>query len=153
MLGIAFTIVVAKLAFLKVPLAKVGLTWTLGWQDAAWMLFGLVPLAIAVAALQLSLSLWAKTFKEASAYLNMLVFLPMAVALVVLIEEIEGEAWMYSVPLLGHQQLLRSMIRAEPVEPLLVALLTITTLALGAALIVIGGHMLTRERIVFGQSD
>jgi sodium transport system permease protein len=151
--GIALTIVISKLAFLKVPLAKIGLTWTLDWVDASLMLASLLPLAILVAALQIALSLWAKTFKEASAYLNILMFVPMGVALAILVKEIDAAVWMYSVPLLGHQLLLRSMIRAEAVQPMLVFLLTASTLTLATVLVHAGGWMLTRERIVFGQSD
>ena len=152
-IGIGLTIVVAKLAFLKVPLAEIGLTWTMNWVDAGLMLISLLPLAVLVAVVQIALSLWAKTFKEASAYLNVLMLAPMGVALVILVKEVEAAAWMYSVPLLGHQQLLVRMIRAESVQPALVALLTASTLALATLLVYAGGRMLTRERIVFGQSD
>lgn len=152
-IGVALTIVVSKVAFVKVPLAKIGLTWTMDWEDASLMLLGLLPLVVLVAALQIALSLWARTYKEASAYLNMLMLLPMGVALVTLVKEVEAAAWMYSVPLLGHQQMLRSMIRAEAVPPMLVVQLTAFTLAVAAGLVYAGGWMLTRERIVFGRSD
>ena len=106
-----------------------------------------------MAALQIALAMWAKTYKEASSYLNMLSFLPAVVAVVVLIQEIEPEAWMYAVPLLGHQQMLRTMIRGELIEPSLVGLLTVTTLGLTGLLIYAGGRMLTQERIIFGHTD
>lgn len=152
-IGVALTIVVSKVAFLRVPLAKIGLTWTMDWVDASLMLFSLVPLAVLVAALQIAVSLWARTYKEASGYLNILMLLPMGVALVTLVKEIEAAAWMYSVPLLGHQQMLLRMIRAEAVPPMMVVLLTASTLAVAAGLVCAGGWMLTRERIVFGRTD
>ena len=151
--GIGMTILVSKLVFVRVPLDEIGLSFTIGWLDAGLILVSLLPLAVMVAALQILLSLWAKTFKEASTYLNALMFLPMAVAMVVQVKEVEPAAWMFSVPLLGHQQWIRGMIRAETVEPALMGLLTLSTLAVAAALIWLGSTMLGKERIVFGQSD
>ena len=152
-IGIGLTIFVSKLVFVKVPLAKIGMTFTMSWVDAAQLLLGLLPLAAMVAALQIGLAMLAKTYKEASTYLNMLSFVPAAVAMVVLIQEVDAENWMYGVPLLGHQQMLLTMIRAESLDPMLVGLLSAVTLALTALLIFAGGRMLTRERIIFGQSD
>ena len=152
-IGIALTIVISKLVFVKVPLAKIGMTWTMSWVDAGQVLLGLLPLAAMVAALQIGLAMLAKTYKEASTYLNMLSFVPAAVAMVVLIQEVDAEDWMYGVPLLGHQQMLRTMIRAESLDPMLVGMLSFVTLAFTLLLIYAGGKMLTRERIIFGQSD
>jgi sodium transport system permease protein len=151
--AIALTFIASKLAFIKVPLSKIGLTWTMSWSNAGEMIVYLLPLAAMVAALQITLAMWAKTYKEASTYLNMLSFVPMMLALVVLIKEIEPEPWMYAVPLLGHQQMLRTMIRGEPVDLALIGLLAVTTLAMAGLLIYAGGRMLTRERIIFGQTD
>jgi sodium transport system permease protein len=152
-LGIAMALLASRLAFTQVPLTQIGITWSLDLPVMGLMLLGLVPLAGFAAALQLSLAMWAKTFKEASAYLNMLSFIPAVVAFVVVFQEIEPEAWMYAVPVLGHQQLLTTVMRAEPLSVTDVTLLVAGTTLVTIALIIAGARMLTRERIVFGQLD
>ncbi|MEM6794346.1 MAG: ABC transporter permease subunit [Acidobacteriota bacterium] len=151
-LGVALTLAVAQLAFQHVPLAEIGLTWTLDWLGAGQMLLMLLPLVILVAASQVALALVAKTFKEASASLNLFLFLPVVVALVVQMKELEAP-WMYAVPLLGHQQILTGSFRAELPDFLQLAAVSAISLALAALLIWVGGRMLGRERIVFGQTD
>ncbi|MEM9303407.1 MAG: ABC transporter permease subunit [Pseudomonadota bacterium] len=152
-LGIAMALLASRLAFSQVPLTQIGITWSLDATAMGLMLLGLLPLAGFAAALQLSLAMWAKTFKEASAYLNMLSFIPAIVAFVVVFQEIEPETWMYAVPVLGHQQMLTTMMRAEPLSLADIVLLTSGTGAITAAIIFAGARMLTRERIVFGQLD
>lgn len=151
--GVALALVASRFAFSLVPLSKIGISWSLDWGAMAVMLLGLLPLAGFAAALQLGLAMWAKTYKEASAYLNMLSFVPAVVAFVVVVQEIEPATWMYAVPVLGHQQLLNTLLRAEPLGATDLALLVGCTAALTAALIAAGAWMLTRERIVFGRLD
>jgi len=83
----------------------------------------------------------------------MLSFLPAGVAMAVFAMELEAQNWMYAVPLLGHQQFLLSMVRAESVGVFNVSLLTFNTAIVVALLLFAGGKMLTREKIIFGQSD
>ncbi len=152
-IGVAMTVVASKLAFIKVPLAKIGMSWTMTATTMAQIGLSLVSLAALVAALQIALAMWAKTYKEASTYLSMLSFVPAALAAYLVVQEVESAPWMYLVPLLGHQQVLRTIIRAEPLDPINVAVLTIATLALTVVLIWFGGRLLTKEKIVFGSSE
>jgi len=149
----AIILVVSKLVFLKVPLSKIGFIWGLGWSDLIVILFALLSVSGLAAALQLVVAMWAKSFKEASSYLSMLSFLPAGVAMAVFAMELEAQNWMYAVPLLGHQQFLLSMVRAESVGVFNVSLLTFNTAIVVALLLFAGGKMLTREKIIFGQSD
>ena len=152
-LGIAMALLASRLAFTQVPLTQIGITWSLDAGVMVVMLLGLVPLAGFAAAVQLGLAMWAKTFKEASAYLNMLSFIPAVVAFVVVIQEVEPETWMFAVPVLGHQQMLTTIMRAEALSPVDVGLLVVGTVLITVGLIAAGARMLTRERIVFGQLD
>ena len=153
MFAVVLIIVFSKIAFLKVPLADIGLTWTLDLPMMALLTLSLVSLALFASALQIVLAMLAKSFKEASTYLNLLTFVPAVVAMMVVLMEVDTQTWMYAVPVLGHQQMLLTLIRNEPISILNIALLTVATVGMALALVSIGGRMLRRERIIFGQAS
>lgn len=153
MFGVFVIVLFSKIAFLKVPLADIGLTWTLDLRMMGLILASLISLALFAAALQIVLAMFAKSYKEASSYLNVLTFVPAVIAMMVVLMEVDTVIWMYATPILGHQQMLLTLIRNEPVSLLQVALLAGTTVGLALVLVWLGGRMLTRERIIFGQSS
>lgn len=148
--SVVLIIVFSKIAFLKVPLADIGLTWTLDLRMMALLTLSLVSLALFASAVQMVLAMLAKSYKEASSYLNLLTFVPAVVAMMVVLMEVDTQTWMYAVPVLGHQQMLLTLIRNEPLGVLDIALLTGATIGLALALVAVGGRMLKRERIIFG---
>lgn len=153
LLGIALVLIASKIAFTFVPLARIGVSFSIDLETGLLMLASLVPLAGLAAALQLCLAMWAKTYKEASSYLSMLSFAPAVVAMIVVVQEIEPETWMFGIPLLGHQQILNQLMRAEAVGIGPMALLVVSTVAFTAIAIAFGSRLLTQEKIVFGQLD
>ena len=80
---------------------------------AVWATFGLVPLAILAAALELLISSLCRTMKEAHTYLSLVVFAPMLVGMFLTFFPHRPGGWSLLVPLLGQQSLLERGLSGE----------------------------------------
>jgi sodium transport system permease protein len=72
----------------------------------SWSVLGLLPLAGLAAALQLTLSTFCRTAKEAQTYLSLLMFVPMGITMFLLFVEPKPPVWVECLPIAGHQALL-----------------------------------------------
>ncbi len=110
----------------------------------------LIPMALLAASLQMLVSLFAKTFKEAQSYLGLLPMLPMLPIMVTMFRDVKTAPWMYSVPILGQQQLVTSVMRGEGMQTLdfLTTAGVTTIVALGIFGVLV--RLLRSERVVYG---
>lgn len=76
--GTALTIALALLIVAKTPIAELGVRMALDMQTALVAAAMLIPLTAAVAALQIAIGLWSRTFKEGQTYTLLFAFTPLA---------------------------------------------------------------------------
>jgi sodium transport system permease protein len=150
MVGVLLVLVASALMLAPVPLERLGVELSLDLATEIRMFVVLLPLCLLVAALQMTLSMVARSFKEAQSYLNLLMVAPMVAAFAVQFLSIEARDWMYAVPLLAQQHLLDTLMRGETIAASHLALSAATSLLLAAFLLHAGARLLGRERIVFG---
>jgi sodium transport system permease protein len=117
-------------------------------SEAAAMWMVLAPLACLVAAMQLLIALFSKTYKEAQTQLSMFMFLPMIPGFLFAFGSVETLAWMTSVPVLGQHVIISSLLRGDPASPAALAGLTAITLTAAASCLVAAARLLDRESIV-----
>ena len=111
-----------------------------------WMV--LAPLACLVAALQLLIALFSKTYKEAQTQLSMFMFLPMIPGFLFAFGSVETQTWMTSVPVLGQHVMISSLLRGEPASAAGLAGLTAITLTVAVLCMVAAARLLDLESIV-----
>lgn len=109
-----------------------------------------IPMALLASALQMVVSVFAKTFKEAQGFLGMLTLLPLLPVMINMFQETKAATWMYLVPIGGQQQLMTSIMRGEGVDPNGFVLAAVVTLALAGVLFMVLTKLLRTERVVFG---
>ena len=110
-----------------------------------------LPLAFFVAASQLLVASFARSFKEAQTYLSLMIFLPMLPAILLSMTPVKSTLWMTAVPLFGQQVLLADVIRGEPTPPGGFALAALASLLLAAVCVALTAKLFQRERIVYGR--
>jgi sodium transport system permease protein len=76
--GAFATIALSLLIMRKTPLAELGVTLSLDLKTALIATAMLIPLTAAVAALQMAIGLWSRTFKEGQTYALLFAFTPVA---------------------------------------------------------------------------
>ncbi len=78
LIGTALTIALALVIISKTPIAELGVRMALDMQTALIAAAMLAPLTAAVAAVQIAIGLWARTFKEGQTYALLFSFSPLA---------------------------------------------------------------------------
>lgn len=110
----------------------------------------LVPIVLFAAALQMLLSMFSKTFKEAQSYIGLMTILPILVVMPSLTGAVNDEEWMLFVPLLGQKQLLDRVLRGDGMEMIDLAIVSGITLLVTAFIVMLLVRILRSERVVYG---
>jgi sodium transport system permease protein len=150
--AMAIALVGFELAIGRVPLQDLGLKFRLGGAEVAGILAAIVPLTLFAAALQITLALFARTFKEAQTYLSMLMLIPMMPAMFTAVQPIKATLPMMAVPVLSQTLLMSDVLRGEPPPLLWFVLAAATSAACAALLLAWASRLLRSEKIVFGRS-
>jgi sodium transport system permease protein len=130
------------------PLEELGMAWSLNWFEVALICIVSLPLSLLAAALQIALAMNAKSFKEAQSILTIVLLLPMLPGVVVSMMELKTAMWMYAVPMLSNQTLLREVSKGVDVG-MLPYVLTFVSAALPAlAVVAFAGWRMKSERYV-----
>jgi sodium transport system permease protein len=146
--GLTLELLLAHGVLSWLPLEELGMTWSLNGVDVAMVCLVAVPLALLAAALQIALAMNAKSFKEAQSTLSLVLLLPMVPGVVVSMMDLKTSLWMYAVPMLSNQTLLREMSKGVEVGAL-PFLLTFISAALPAlAIVAFASWRMKSERYV-----
>lgn len=136
----------------RVPLQDLGVKVRLEASTVMGLWLGVLPLALMASAAQMLLSTFARSFKEAQTYMQMLSFLPTLPGMALVLSPVQSKTWMYAVPVLGQEMLVQELIRGEPLGslPFVLGLVSCATLAV----VFLGwtARLLGDERIIFGRS-
>jgi sodium transport system permease protein len=120
-------------------------------RGMVWILItGLGPLCLMAAALELGISTFCRSTKEAHTYLSMLVFVPMVIGIASVFYRAEDATWIRWLPIAGQQWQLERWLRHEtvPVAPSL--LIGALTAMLGGSVIAATAWLLKRDDVVYG---
>jgi sodium transport system permease protein len=116
--GITFELIVAHIGLSWLPLEEIGMSWRLGWGDLARLCLVSIPLPLFAAAAQIAVAMNARSFKEAQSTVSVLTFLPMLPGLIVSMMDLKTATWMYAVPMLSNQTLMREISKGGDLGPL-----------------------------------
>jgi sodium transport system permease protein len=148
-LGLLLVMVLNLLALSQVPLEQLGLSFSLGYVEIIGILIITLPLAFFATALQLFVGIFAKSFKDAQAYLSVISMLPMAPLFYNIFNTEDRELWMSLVPMLGQHMLLADVVagKSPPMFDFAVAAVSVILFSL---LFIYGATLVfKRERIIF----
>lgn len=133
------------------PLEDLGLKLTLGVGESFAMLSAVLPLALFGSALQMLIATFARSFKEAQTYLNLLNLVPMAPSMFLMFEPTRTSLWMMPIPALAQVGSVMDVMRGDGLSLTHAAVVWGSSLAYCAACLTVLVHLLGRERIVFGR--
>jgi sodium transport system permease protein len=148
--GIIGTTVTAALGFVLLryaPLDKLGVALSLDASRLLYMVLFLVPLALAVAALQSAAAMVAKSFKEAQTYIQLLTFAPLILLFSSMMGGDTGPI-ARMMPITGHGDVLRSLLSNGAVDTGQAIVISLLTLALCAVGLVISQRQLADEKLL-----
>jgi sodium transport system permease protein len=100
------------------PLEEIGMAWRVSWPSLALVFIASLPLALLAAALQVAVAMNARSFKEAQSLVSILMLVPMLPGLAVSMMELKHGTWMYLMPSLSNQTLLREVAKGGALDAL-----------------------------------
>ncbi len=141
------------LQFISIQLApteELGLRLDMGVSKFFIIMLIVVPIIAFAVSLQLFISFFAKSFKDAQSYNGLVIMMPMLPGLYLTFNSGAAELWQMWVPLLGPTALIVDIIAGDPISVLHILISTgvssVCALACGFA----GITLLKQERTVFG---
>jgi sodium transport system permease protein len=150
-LGFSTTVLGFMLFMRWVPLEDLGLRASLGSRELLGLLGVFAPLLAFSSALQMLVSTFARSFKEAQSYLSLMMLFPSVPGMILSFNPFKTRPWMTAVPTLGQQLLASRVMRGEPFHMALYSLAAVSTLAAAAVCLLLTVRLLTQEKIIFGR--
>jgi len=119
------------------PANKFGVSLSLSPAVIGKILPVMIPLVLLLITLQILVTAYAKSTREAQTYLGLLQLIPIIPSILLSVIPIKPQLWMYAVPLLSQQLTIVRLLRGEPISAASVSLgLVLTSIAALAAFLV-----------------
>lgn len=116
--GVTVVLILGHAILKWLPLEEIGMAWNLGWGGLLLVCLATAPLALLSAALYVAMAMNAKTFKEAQTMASMVMLVPLIPGFVVSFMDLKTAEWMYLVPMLSNQTLLKELAKSGDIGAL-----------------------------------
>ncbi len=146
--GITLELALAHAILTWLPLEEIGMSWRVTSLQLAWVCIATIPLSLLAAALHIALAMNAKSFKEAQSVLSLVVLVPMLPGLLVSMMELTTADWMYTVPMLANQTLLRELAKGQELGMLPFVLTFLSSMLPALAALAFASWRMKSERYV-----
>jgi sodium transport system permease protein len=130
-----------------VPTGKLGINIVLGVREGLLLFALTAPIALVGAAVEVMMASYSKTYREAQTYLTLIILVPAMPSLIMAINPIKAQEWMYAVPLLSHQLLIEQTVKGEALNPAHVGLCVIVTLLVAGLFAWAASRLYHREHL------
>ena len=145
LISLLLILVSFKIAFLFAGSAFKGVEVT--WWVTMKLLAVLMPMVLLGTTLLTLLSASAKSVKEAQSYMSILMLLPMIPTIVLMVNPIKDQWWMFVVPFLAQNQLIIRIVRSETILLSEWGIYLAAGLGIGAILWLIAARLYHREKL------
>ncbi len=153
--SVGIVLVLAGTLFMlqRMSLEDLGIRVDIGAMQVVAILAGTVPLAFLAAGVQLLVSTFARSFKEAQTYVSTLIFVPMIPGMVAAVSSLPSDPWVAAVPSLGQQVLLTRVLGGDDPGLALFLVAGGSSMLLGLLCVMLTAWLFRHERIVFGVAN
>lgn len=156
----AFTLVATFLAtalflvLLGIPQVQqfTNIQLNVGWAVILAAVGLIIPVAFMAVALEMLVASYARSVKEAQTYTQLIAFAGFLPSLFLSVLPIRPQEWMYLIPTIGQLYFITDMSRGLPLDPVMVALCSLITLAIGGAALAAAMRLYNREQIILGKA-
>ena len=146
--GVTVVLMLGHAVLKWLPLEEIGMSWNLGWGGLLLVCLATVPLSLLSAALYVALAMNAKTFKEAQTTISLVMIAPLIPGFVVSFMELKTAQWMYLVPMLSNQTLVKELAKSGDIGVLPFVLTFFSSLVPALLVIAFASWRMKSERYV-----
>jgi sodium transport system permease protein len=148
--GLTLELLAAHLLLKWMPLEEIGMSWRLSFPVLLSVCVTSIPLCLFAAAFEIALAMNARSFKEAQAMMGFAVLIPMLPTIIVPMMDLNTALWMYAMPVLSNQTLLRELAKGQEIGLWPFVLTAASSLLASLAAIGFATWRLKSERYVLG---
>jgi sodium transport system permease protein len=148
---VVLTLLVTLAVLSQVPMEAFGVRFSVTAQDVGWLVVIAIPIALLASAAQLCVATFARSYKEAQAYLSYMIFVPTLPGVLLSVVPLQSELWMAAVPIFGQQVLLIDVIRGEPLSVAGVLIAAAVATVCASLCLWATAALFRREQIIFGR--
>ncbi|CAN5392051.1 ABC transporter permease [soil metagenome] len=149
-IGLTLELLAAHFILKWMPLEEIGMSWRMSLPLLLTVCLTSVPLCLFAAAFEIALAMNARSFKEAQTMMGVAVLIPMLPAIIVPMMDLNTALWMYLVPVLANQTLLRELAKGQDIGLLPFVLTATSALLASFAAVAFATWRLKSERYVLG---
>lgn len=124
-----------------------GLGLSLGLPFVALAFADMLPLVLLIAAAQVWIASYARSFREAQTYLGLAQLVPLIPSIVMMAMPLRAQGGLLLVPLFGQQVTILALLRGQPAQPLAMALGSAATLLAAAGIFALTLRLYRSERV------
>jgi sodium transport system permease protein len=146
--SLALTLAAFTVALRHVPLEQLGMSSSFGLRAAVLAFVVLCPFAPLGAALMTTVASFTRTYREAQTYLSFMLLVPTLPLMFAALLNVEPTLKLMWIPSLSQHLLITSLIKAQPLDWLFVAISAASSLGLGALLGWLAIRLYEREAIL-----
>jgi len=146
--SLVLTVIMFAIAISFVGLEQVGIAANLGPAAASKMIACCAPLILFGASYLSIISGFAKSYREAQTYLGLVITIPTMPLMFAGILGLQAKTSLMFVPFLSQHLLLTTIVRAEPIVPMQMAISATSTLVYGVLLMFLAGRLYRREGLL-----
>ncbi len=149
-IGLSLELALTHFFLLTLPLEEIGMSWQIGVPGLLLLLLTGVPLSLFASSFIMALAMNTKTFKEAQSTVSIAIIVPMLPTVVIPMLDLGRKSWMFALPMVGHAEMVKGLIKGQIGTPLEWLLLISVPLLVAGLLIVFCVRRLRSERFVVG---
>jgi sodium transport system permease protein len=148
LISLVLTVTMFSVAMSFVGLEQLGISANLGPHAAAVLVGCCAPLILFGSAYLTIVSAFAKTYREAQTYLQLLITIPTMPLIFAGMLDLQAKTAFMFVPFLSQHLLMTTVVRAEPILPLHLAVSVGSTIFYGVILTYVAGRLYRREALL-----
>ena len=113
----------------------------------ALLLVVLIPILLIGACLLTLIAASVKSVKEAQSYMSILMMLPLLPTIILMVNPVKNQVWMFAVPFLSQNQMIMKLVRGEVISNIEWVVYLLAGFGLAAVLWAIAARMYHREKL------
>jgi len=145
LLSLVISLMAFKICFLFS--SDLGVKVELLMSTIALLLVVLIPILLIGACLLTLISASVKSVKEAQSYMSILMMLPLLPTIILMINPVKNQVWMFAVPFLSQNQMIMKLVRGEVISSVEWAVYLAAGFGLAALLWAVAARLYHREKL------
>ncbi len=150
-LSVFVTLAAFALAFNVFPLEEyIGYPMSIDLKALVGIFFISLPMIFLASAVQMVITSFTRSFKEAQTYVGFLPLVPALPGIGLAFMPVKAKLWTMLIPTFGQQLLINQMMRGEPISVTNIVVSTLVTTLAALAVIFLAIRLYEQERLLFG---